>query len=80
MGCLAEAASLSFYLREKLPLSMVQKAWWESGPVCTGVWNRKSLTATSVETPNRLAVAKPLYRLRYPGSIMGVGTQCINVT
>jgi len=35
------------------------------------------LTATWVETPNRLAVAKPLCRLRYPGSIMGVGTQYI---
>jgi hypothetical protein len=58
------ATPRSIYLRERDPVTIVQKDGWALGPVWTGAEN---LAPTMIRSPNRPARSESLYRLSYRG-------------
>ena len=53
----------------KDPVPVVQEAGWAPVPVWTGSEN---LVPTGIRSPDRPARSESLYRLSYPGSLIGI--------
>ena len=53
----------------KYPVPIVQKAGWDPGSVWTGAEN---FAPTGIRSPDRPALSRSLYRLRYPAHIFWI--------
>jgi hypothetical protein len=63
MGWVVNATPWPLHPRERVPIPIVQDAWWAPGPVWTAAEN---LVPTGIRSPDRPYRSESLYPVRYP--------------